>query len=231
MAVKGGILLAAERPTQHALLDKEHEYETNISREKIIMINDHLAVAVAGLTSDANTLVDFARMHSLRHTLAYSEPIPVESLVNEIADVKQGYTQVGSLRPFGVSFLYAGYDPIHGLQLYHSEPCGRYNAWKAYAIGNHADNAQNMLKAEWKENMTPHEGMLLAAKILAKCDDSHASVEKIEFALMGKTRGSPPHLHIHKEEEVKVVVDEANKIREDEEKQKEKEKKEKLGGN
>ena len=41
------------------------------------MIDDHLAVAVAGLTSDANTLVDFARMHSLRHSLSYCEPVCV----------------------------------------------------------------------------------------------------------------------------------------------------------
>ena len=35
------------------------------------------------------------------------------------------------LRPFGVSFLYAGWDIHHGFQLYHSDPSGNYGGWKA----------------------------------------------------------------------------------------------------
>ena len=44
--------------------------------------------------------------------------MPVEQLVRAICDVKQSYTQYGGLRPFGVSFLFAGYDRHHGFQLY-----------------------------------------------------------------------------------------------------------------
>ena len=40
----------------------------------------------------------------------------------DVCDLKQGYTQYGGLRPFGVSFLYAGYDINYGFQLYHSDP-------------------------------------------------------------------------------------------------------------
>jgi 20S proteasome subunit alpha 3 len=36
--------------------------------------------------------------------------MPVEQLVRAICDYKQAYTQYGGLRPFGVSFLFAGYD-------------------------------------------------------------------------------------------------------------------------
>lgn len=37
------------------------------------------------------------------------EPIPVDQLVRGLCDTKQGYTQYGGLRPFGVSLLYAGW--------------------------------------------------------------------------------------------------------------------------
>ena len=47
----------------------------------------------------------------------------------------QGYTQFGGLRPFGVSFLFAGWDAVHGFQLYQSDPSGNYGGWKATAIG------------------------------------------------------------------------------------------------
>lgn len=35
--------------------------------------------------------------------------MPVEQLVRTLCDTKQGYTQYGGLRPFGVSLLYAGW--------------------------------------------------------------------------------------------------------------------------
>jgi hypothetical protein len=47
----------------------------------------------------------------------------------------QGYTQFGGLRPFGVSFLFAGWDAVHGFQLYQSDPSGNYGGWKATSIG------------------------------------------------------------------------------------------------
>ncbi len=37
------------------------------------------------------------------------EPMPVDQLVRSLCDTKQGYTQFGGLRPFGVSLLYAGW--------------------------------------------------------------------------------------------------------------------------
>ena len=37
------------------------------------------------------------------------EPMPVDQLVHGLCDTKQGYTQYGGLRPFGVSLLYAGW--------------------------------------------------------------------------------------------------------------------------
>ena len=56
-------------------------------------------------------------------------------MIVQICDKKQGYTQFGGLRPFGVSFLFAGYDDHHGFQLYHTDPSGNYSGWKATAIG------------------------------------------------------------------------------------------------
>jgi hypothetical protein len=63
-----------------------------------------------------------------------------------ICDRKQGYTQFGGLRPFGVSFLWAGWDKHHGFQLYQSDPSGNYGGWKATAIGANNQAAQSILK-------------------------------------------------------------------------------------
>ena len=49
------------------------------------------------------------RLHGQRYQYAYQEPMPVEQLVRAVCDTKQGYTQFGGQRPFGVSILYAGW--------------------------------------------------------------------------------------------------------------------------
>ena len=48
----------------------------------------------------------------------YGQSIPVEVLVQNIADQKQGYTQFGGLRPYGVSFIFAGWYCVFALHFY-----------------------------------------------------------------------------------------------------------------
>lgn len=99
---RSGITIAAERRILSKLLESSE-------KEKTYYINEHIAVAVAGIRSDANILVNYARVVSQRHLFTYGEPIPVEQLVQAVCDQKQGYTQFGGLRPYGVSFLIGGW--------------------------------------------------------------------------------------------------------------------------
>ncbi|KAJ9444713.1 Proteasome subunit alpha type-4 [Diplonema papillatum] len=228
MVTKEGVVLVAERPQHSPLLESEKGQIANISGEKIYLIDDHIAVSVAGLTADANTLMNHARLTSQRYTYQFKEPCPVEHLIHVICDIKQGYTQIGGLRPFGVSFLYAGWDSTHGMQLYHSDPSGNYSAWKANAIGQHTENAQSILKQEWKPDMTLHEGMVLGTKILSKCGDANITTEKVELAYLTKKDGESPKFHICSNTETDVVVAECKRLKEEEERQKEKERKENM---
>jgi len=93
--------------------------------------------AVAGMTADANILINYARQAAQRYLLTYNEDIPCEQLVRRLCDLKQGYTQHGGLRPFGVSFIYAGWDPQRQFQLYLSNPSGNYGGREATSSGPH----------------------------------------------------------------------------------------------
>ena len=84
-----GIVLGAEKKLVTKLL------EPTISSEKMYRIDDHVAVAVAGITSDANILIDYSRNNAQQYLYTYQEPIPVEYLVQQLCDLKQGYTQYG----------------------------------------------------------------------------------------------------------------------------------------
>ncbi|KAJ4954726.1 hypothetical protein NE237_011509 [Protea cynaroides] len=174
---KDGVVLVGEKRVTSKLL------QTSKTTEKMYKIDDHVACAVAGIMSDANILINTARVQAQRYTYAYQEPMPVEQLVQSLCDTKQGYTQFGGLRPFGVSFLFAGWDKNFGFQLYMSDPSGNYAGWKAAAIGANNQAAQSMLKQDYKEEITREEAVQLALKVLSKTMDSTSlTSEKLELA-------------------------------------------------
>ncbi len=48
-------------------------------------------------------------------------------------------------------------DEHYGFQLYQSDPSGNYGGWKAVAIGAGHQAAQNLLKSEYKDEITMAE--------------------------------------------------------------------------
>lgn len=62
--------------------------------------HSNILAGVAGITSDANSLVNYARNACQRHLLTYDEEIPVEMLAKTLCDMKQGYTQFGGTSLF-----------------------------------------------------------------------------------------------------------------------------------
>jgi 20S proteasome subunit alpha 3 len=180
---KDGIVLAAERKVTSKLLEQD------TSAEKLYILNEYVSVhgsrkveltctfsnmicAVAGMTADANILINYARSQAQRYLLTYNEDIPCEQLVRRLCDLKQGYTQHGGLRPFGVSFIYAGYDPQRQFQLYQSNPSGNYGGWKATSVGANNASAQSLLKQDYKEDCDLKEACGMAVKVLSKTMDS-----------------------------------------------------------
>jgi len=141
----------------------------------------NMICAVAGMTADANILINYARQAAQRYLLTYNEDIPCEQLVRRLCDLKQGYTQHGGLRPFGVSFIYAGWDPQRQFQLYQSNPSGNYGGWKATSVGANNASAQSLLKQDYKEDCDLKEACGMAVKVLSKTMDStRLSSEKSE---------------------------------------------------
>lgn len=136
------------------------------------------------MTADANILINYARQAAQRYLLTYDEDIPCEQLVRRLCDLKQGYTQHGGLRPFGVSFIYAGYDPQRQFQLYQSNPSGNYGGWKATSVGANNASAQSLLKQDYKEDCNLKEACGMAVKVLSKTMDStKLSSEKSQYPL------------------------------------------------
>lgn len=141
-----GVVLAAEKKETTKLFVPTRE------SGKLYKIDDHILAAVSGVIADANILIDKGRLYSQQHLYSRCTPIQVEQLVRRLADTKHICTMQGSGRPFGVSFMYAGYDALQGFQLYCSDPSGNYAAWRANATGKNMANARSTLKEDYNED-------------------------------------------------------------------------------
>jgi len=170
-----GIILATEKQSASALLEQSKQ------SEKIYALDKHLYTVVSGVTADANYLIDYARLAGQQYRFAFRDIQPIEQLIQNICDLKQRYTQVGGMRPFGAAFLYAGHDHESGYQLYSSDPSGNYVGWKAKAIGNNNEAANSYLKEKYKDDITLDDGLDLAVQTLAKALTATLTTEKIEI--------------------------------------------------
>ena len=178
--------------------------------EKTATLDDHLVCLLAGLTSDASILIQELRLSCQRYLYQYQQPMPIEQAVKAVCNYKQSYTQFGGLRPFGVAFLFAGWDETHGFQLYQSDPSGNYSGWKATVIGQNNQAGKSILKTDYKEEeeMSITTNLKLAVKILLKTMDSATpSPDRIELSAMRKTDNGVEH-YLVPEEEIDELIKE-----------------------
>jgi 20S proteasome subunit alpha 3 len=170
---KDGIVMASERSMTSGLL-----FPSKTS-DKTYALANHVACNVAGMTADANILIDKARVEAGSYYYLYQENIPVEQLVEIVCNRKQHYTQIGGLRPYGVAFLFAGYDEHYGFQLYQSDPSGNYSGWKATVIGANNQAGKSILKSDYLK--APEEGKM--EEDTAGADGSASNIPDMQGAL------------------------------------------------
>ncbi len=173
---KEGAVLAAEERATSKLQDPSFMW-------KIFQIDEHVGAAVAGLSCDAHILVDQARIYAQSNKLMYDEPIDVELLTKRIGEIKQLYTQHAGVRPFGLSILFGGVD-AKGARLFWTDPSGAFLAYKAWAIGAGGDAANEVLEAEYDDNMTLDDATVLALKCMSKVMEGKADAQKTRIAVI-----------------------------------------------
>jgi proteasome alpha subunit len=156
VAFINGVVLVAARALQKLLVPE--------SIEKISKIDEHIGIASCGILADSRVLIDYARVKAQVNRITYSEPIEIHTLVKDICDRKQRFTQMGGIRPFGVSLLVAGMNEVP--HLFETDPSGTLREWKAHAVGRGAKDAKKALIEEYKDGMSKEKAMDLALKAL-----------------------------------------------------------------
>jgi len=82
--VPDGVLLAVEKRITSPLLEPD-------SIEKIMEIDSHIGCSMSGLTADARTLIDHARIETQNHRFTYDSAMTIEATTQSICDLALGF--------------------------------------------------------------------------------------------------------------------------------------------
>ena len=158
MACRDGVLLITDKRVVDVLVVPE-------AVEKVFEIDEHIAATASGILSDARVLMERAQLRAQQHRVTYDSPIDSLTIVKDISNLKQICTQSGGLRPFGVALLIAGVDDM-GPRLFETDPTGIFFQYRATVIGEGETEIEEMLKKEYKPEMSLQDGIKFGVKSL-----------------------------------------------------------------
>jgi len=181
MICSDGVILLADRRIKDSLLVPN-------SLIKVYEIDNHVIGTAAGILSDARVLIEKAQVFAQQHRVTYDTPADTETIMKEMSNIKQKFTQYGGVRPFGVSLMIAGVDEENECKLFISDVTGNYFGFKASAIGENEEKIKELLRKQYKDSLTIEHGIKVILNILKKVLGKEFDLERFELAYI-KTKG------------------------------------------
>jgi proteasome alpha subunit len=172
---KEGVILAVE--------EKARKLQISNVTQKIFQVDDHIGVAAAGYIPDARTQVDHARFFAQSNRLIYDEPVDVEGVAKNLADMAQQFTQYAGVRPFGVALILAGVDK-NGASLYLTDPSGTYIGYDAVAIGAGSDQVTEFLEKQYQMEISMDDAGALAMESIYLVSEEKTGTRHVKMAVI-----------------------------------------------
>lgn len=168
---------------------KRSTSELSAHQKKIIPIDEHVGMSIAGLTADARILAKHLRNECSNDRYAREESISIDRLLGKIELKMQLSTQRYDRRPFGVGILVAGYDEI-GPHIYQIEASAMSHDCLAMAIGARSQSARTYLEKNIDTFPGCDRNQLIRHSLLAlrEClpNDVELSTKNVSLAVVGK---------------------------------------------
>lgn len=192
-AVKQGSACVGLKNQDYAILLalKRSTSELSAHQKKIIPVDEHIGIAIAGLTADARILSRYMKNECTNERYAYDQLLPVSRLVSRLGLKMQACTQRYDRRPFGVGLLIAGYDS-KGPHIYQTCPSANCFDCKCMAIGARSQSGRTYLEKNMdtftQSNLSEliKHGLLALRECLAP--DSELSTKNVSIAIVGKDK-------------------------------------------
>ena len=176
-----GVVIVADKGNKDNLVIPE-------SADKIHEIDEHIMASAAGILSDARILINQTRVISQQHKITYDSPIDVESIIREISDLQQQYTQHPGVRPFGVALMVAGKNG-QDCKLYTTEITGNYLEYNAIAIGENDEKIKEILRKQYKKEITIEQAIKLALNIFKQVLGDNFDIQRFNIAYIKNEDG------------------------------------------
>lgn len=144
------------------VLSKLYEYGAN---KRIIHIDSHIGMAVAGLIADARQIVSVAREEAANYRSTYGSPIPLKYLVDRVSGYIHAHTLYSAVRPFGCSVLLSSHG-ADGPELFMIDPSGVSWGFHGCAVGKAKQAAKTEIEKLKMKDMTCEELVKEVAKII-----------------------------------------------------------------
>jgi len=213
-AVRQGSACVGIRSDKHVVIAAVKRSASKLAsyQEKVFRIDEHMGIAIAGLTADARILQRYMQTECLNHKYTYESEMIVGRLVEKVADKHQKCTQSYVRRPYGVGLLVAGCDKT-GPHLYETSPSGCYYEYKAMAIGARSNSAKTYLQRIYQNlgesgftDLSPEKLIFHAVRSLKGCLPGDKTIDEkcVSVAIVGVDR----KFEILKEDAVAAVVKE-----------------------
>ncbi len=172
------------------------------SVNRISEIDSHIIASVAGIGSDARILIEKGQLISQQHRITFDSGVEPESVMKELANIKQQFSQYGGARPFGVSMIIAG---LNGKkpELYSSDVTGNYFAYNATAIGENDEKIKEKLREKYKKDLKIKEGVKIGLDIFKEIKGDKFDLNKFELMLLRKDSDRPERYEGEKIKELK----------------------------
>jgi proteasome alpha subunit len=166
-----GVVIIADRRVESVLVDVN-------TIQKIFQIDEHLWIAISGLTADGRALVDLARRVAQGNRVTYEEEIPVRVLAEQLTAHMQSVTHGGN-RPYG-----AGLIITDGKSIYETDPSGTMIGVFATAVGQGRLPAVEHMVADFRLGLDANDAYELAFAAMNKATDGKYAPGMVEMKLL-----------------------------------------------
>lgn len=168
---------------------KRSTSELSAHQKKIIPIDQHVGMSIAGLTADARVLARYLRNECMNERYAHEQALPVNRLLGNLELRMQLSTQRYDRRPYGVGILVAGFDK-NGPHIYQVEASAMSHDCRAMAIGARSQSARTYLEKNIDTFLDCDRNQLIRHSLLAlrEClpNDVELSTKNVSLAIVGK---------------------------------------------
>ena len=175
LVCKDGVVILADKRVSDSLMVAE-------SANKVFEVDNHIIGSAAGILSDARVLIERAQLLGQQHRVTYDSAIDVLSVIKDVSDIKQQFTQHPGVRPFGVAVMIAGID--NKGKLFVSDITGNYFEYHASAIGENDEKIKELLRKDYRQDISIEDAIKLGLSIFKEVKGKNFNADNFDAAFI-----------------------------------------------